>query len=157
MVAFLAVLPWILRGIGLLSAFAGLFQGQQVLSGGYAASTWNLGAIGVWLSTSVASWVASFLAQPTNWNTLKAALDKVFSWIKTKANIDPQNQTDADERIMSFLEEYALRIIAELVKRWTPEAKAKADVLLADLQYCRLVAKSGQPSTETVSALAAAK
>lgn len=157
MVAFFAFLPWLLRAIGLLSAFAGLFQGQQVVSGGYAASPWSLGTICFWCVTSASSWVFSFLAQPTSWNTLKAALDKVFQWIKTKANIDPQNQTDADERIMAFLEEYLLQLLAELVKRWTPEAKAKADTLLADLQYCRLVAKAGQPSTETVSALASPK
>ena len=87
MVWLLLVLPWVLRGVGVISALVGLFQGQQVLSGGYGASPWNLGSIAVWLSTAVGTWVASFLAQPTTWATLKAALDKVFQWVKTRAKV----------------------------------------------------------------------
>lgn len=154
MAALLLFLPWAFRAIGIVSAIVGLFQGQQVLSGGYGASPWNLGAIAAWLSASVGSWVASWLTSPTSWAALKTALDRVFEWVKARAKIDPNNQTDADERVIDFLEEYILKLLAELVKRWSPEAKAKADVLLADLRYCRLVAKSGQPSEGTVSALA---
>lgn len=156
MLALVAWLPLLFRGIGILSAIAGLFQGQQVLSGGYSASPWNLGAVAAWLSTAAGSWFLSFVTQPVSWETIKIWLDKVFAYVKAKAGVDPQNQTDLDERAMALLEEYLLKLLAVLIARWSTASSEKGQQLLTDLKLCRLVSQSGLPTSETVTALASA-
>lgn len=154
MVSLLMILPWVFRGIGIVSALVGLLQGQQVASGQYGASPGNLGAIGAWLAASAGSWIAAYLTKPTNFNTLKTALDHVFKYVH-KAKIDPNNTTDLDERAMAFLEDYTLKLLTALIARWSPEAQAKAAALISDIKYCQLVEQTGQaPSGETVTALA---
>lgn len=157
MVLLLLWLPWVFRGIGVISALMGLMQGQQVASGQYGATPGNLGAIGAWLVASAGSWIAAYVTKPTNFETLKAALDHVFKYVHVKAKIDPNNVTDIDERAMSFLEDYTLKLLTTLVSRWNPDSQAKAQALLSDLKYCQLVEQTGQsPSPETVTALAKA-
>ena len=157
MALLLLWLPWIFRGVGVISALAGLLQGQQVASGQYGASPGNLGAIVAWLLASAGSWIAAYVTKPMNFETLKAALDHVFKFVHAKAKIDPNNTTDLDERAMAFLEDYTLKLLTALVSRWNPESQAKAQALLSDLKYCQLVEQTGQaPSTETVAALASA-
>lgn len=157
MALLLMWLPWVFRGVGIVSALIGLLQGQQVASGQYGASPGNLGAIGAWLLASVGSWVAAYVSKPTNFDTLKAALDHVFKYVHSKAKIDPNNATDLDERAMAFLEDYTLNLLMALVSRWNPESQAKAQELLSNLKYCQLVEQTGQaPSPETITALASA-
>lgn len=146
-------LPWLFRGISVLSAIAGLFQGQQVLSGGYSASPWNLGMVFGSFAASAGSWVLSWLTKPTSWETIKTWLDKAFKYVHDKSNIDPENMTDADERGLALLEELLLRLLGEMIKRWAPGPREEANKYLTGLKMCRLVSQSGPASPETLSTL----
>lgn len=133
--AFLIWLPWILRGISAISGLIGLFQGVQVQSGNYSASPINIAAITAWLGTSGLSLIASFFSQPTNWNTLKAALDKVFKWVQSQTNLDP--------RIVTWLQEELLSLLELLISKWaSPEDSEKALAAIDTIRQCQATSRS---------------
>lgn len=142
MSVFLLWLPWIFRGVSILSGIVGLFQGVQIQSGEYSASPINIAAVLTWLSASGGSMLASFFASPATWSTLKKALDKVFSWVQARLNVDPGNVTDADERVISWLEDEILNLLQTLVSRWSPESGAEALAAIEKIRHSRVAAKS---------------
>lgn len=135
MAALLMLLPWLLRGISLISALTSLFQMSGVHSGQYAASPLNFAWITGTVGTSVVSFLASFFAQPTNWNTLKSSLDRVFKWAQSQTNLDP--------RIVAWLEEELLSLLQTLISKWkSPEDATKALAAIDTIRQCQAVSRS---------------
>jgi len=152
MAAVLLWLPWVFRGLSLLSGIAGLMQGVKITTDpGYGATPFNLSVVFAWLATSGGSLMMSFLSGPNGWPQIKKALDKVFGWVHDKLKIDPENRTDADERLMAYVTDQAIALLQKIVSQWSNNQIAQEH--LAALRMCQLVNQSGMPPEGTIKAL----